>query len=402
MIILSIETSCDETAVCIMKAEGDINSPLFKILGNALFSQIDIHKEFGGVYPMLAKREHAKNLPPIIKKVLVDSSFYKKIITQYSEKKWEEVKTICSREEGLYEKLREVLENIEAPNLDAISVTSGPGLAPALWVGISCAQALSKLWGVPLVGINHMEGHICSVLLNRTDEFQISNDKLENNTIRFPAIALLISGGHTELVQIEGWGKYKVIGQTRDDAVGESFDKVARMLGLPYPGGPEISKLAVQARKEKTIKGENEISLPRPMIHSKDLDFSFSGLKTAVLYSIRDHTPLSEKTKRKLAREFEDSVIEVLVTKTKTALDQNYAKTLIIAGGVIANKTLRQSFMEFENEYNELTVKIPEPTLSTDNAIMIACATYINILTYPELLSIPKKIVANGNLKLSH
>ena len=401
MKILSIETSCDETAVSIVEANGGLESPIFTVLGNALFSQIDIHKKYGGVFPMLAKREHAKNLPELLKKVLIEANIlvFSKIPEYYSEEKWKEVEEIVKREESLYAGLRDILKNVKKPNIDVISVTSGPGLVPALWVGISCAQALGKLWNIPVVGINHMEGHIASVLMNKTEEFPISNFQFseKSTAIKFPALALLISGGHTELVEIECWGKYSVIGQTRDDAVGEAFDKVARMLGLPYPGGPEISRLAEYART-KNIPRKTKFT--RPMIHSRNLDFSFSGLKTAVLYYIRDNIPISEELKADIAREFEDTIIDVLLNKTEKVLEEIEVKTLIVAGGVIANKKIRETFSRLKEKFTGLVVKIPTKELSTDNAIMIACATYINLILYPELLSSPKKIIADGNLRL--
>lgn len=394
MKILSIETSCDETAICLVEAIGGLKSPVFKVLGNGLFSQIEIHKEYGGVYPMLAKREHAKNLPPILKKVLTESGFYTQSGKKYSKEIWDEVKEITKREESLYEGLLEILDGVSKPEIDVISVTSGPGLAPALWVGISFAEALSKLWNIPVVGTNHMEGHIASILIENSDE----------RPVVFPALALLISGGHTELVAIQTWGNYKIIGQTRDDAVGEAFDKTARLLNLPYPGGPEISKLAEIARVNSIPHTAN---FPRPMIHSKDFDFSFSGLKTAVLYYIKNNFPdgnVSEENKMDISREFEDSVIEVLLNKTERARHDASAKTLIIAGGVIANKKIREVFSTLEQKYNDLIVKVPTRTLSTDNALMIATATYINITLNPDLLSdtntLTKKIIADGNLRL--
>jgi N6-L-threonylcarbamoyladenine synthase len=391
MIILSIETSCDETAVSIIEANGELESPSFKVLGNALFSQIDIHKEYGGVYPMLAKREHAKNLPALLKKAMEEASVYTETESKYPEETWSEIKKILSREEGLFEGLKNTLEKIGKPEIDVISVTSGPGLAPALWVGVSCAEALGKLWDLPVMPINHMEGHIVSILMENSD----------TRPVNFPALALLISGGHTELVEIETWGKYKILGETMDDAVGEAFDKTARQLGLPYPGGPQISRIAEEAR---TGNLEHTAKFPRPMIHSDNLNFSFSGLKTSVLYYIRDNfndaNPMSESNKADIAREFEDAVVDVLLTKTKKALDNTGSKTLIIAGGVIANKKIRSVFTELEKEYNGLVVKIPTNLLATDNSLMIACATYFNAVLYPEKLSNPQKIVVNGSLRL--
>ncbi len=361
MKILSIETSCDETAVSIVEATGGLENPSFAVLGNALFSQIDIHKEYGGVVPMIAKREHIKRLPILLEQVLVKAG----------------------------------MSPDKLHGIDVISVTAGPGLEPALWTGITFAEELGKKWNVPVVGANHMEGHIASVLINAGE-----------NKIQFPAIALLISGGHTELVEIKNWGEYKILGETRDDAVGEAFDKVARMLSLPYPGGPQISKLA-QIAREKNLP--RNASFPRPMIHSHDLDFSFAGLKTSVLYYLRDNFPnninsqgkeIMDTDKEDIAREFEDAVVDVLTDKTKRSLDETGAHTLIIAGGVIANKKLREAFGEFEKLYPGLSVKTPTLAMTGDNALMIAGASYINVILYPELLTTPQKIVANGNLRL--
>ena len=353
---------------------------------------------------MLAKREHAKNLPPLLVEVLKQADMFKTdseniYDISYISKRWQEIEKIVSREKGLYEGLKKALDKIKKPGIDVIAVTSGPGLAPALWVGISFANALGKLWDIPVIGINHMEGHIASVLMSKTEEFSISNFQFSKNSnaIQFPALALLISGGHTELVDIQGWGKYKIIGQTLDDAVGEAFDKAARMMGLPYPGGPQISSMAEKADKENL---ERKVKLPRPMIHSSDLNFSFSGLKTAVLYHIRDYGLLSENDKADLAREFEEAVTDVLLNKTKKALKEVGAKTLIIAGGVISNKKLRSVFSKLEKEYLDLKIRFPSRGLSTDNSVMIAYAGYINVYLYPKLLSFSEKILAEGNLKL--
>ncbi|MFZ2522648.1 MAG: tRNA (adenosine(37)-N6)-threonylcarbamoyltransferase complex transferase subunit TsaD [Minisyncoccia bacterium] len=402
MKILSIETSCDETAVSIVEAEGGLESPTFCVLGNALFSQIDIHKEYGGVYPMLAKREHAKNLIPLLKKVLEESKLISdsKFKSIGSEEKWREIENILKREIGLYENFKNYIENIPKPEIDVISVTSGPGLAPALWVGISFAKALSVIWDIPVLGVNHMEGHIASILIETDARVMNQESGIRNNVMQFPALALLISGGHTEIVKIDAWGKYEILGRTLDDAVGEAFDKTARMLGLSYPGGPEVSKLARLAR-ETSIP--HEAKFTRPMIHSENLDFSFSGLKTAVLYYIRDTTEngrieLILEKKADIAREFEDAVIDVLVKKTKKALEENSFKTLIIAGGVIANKRIADIFSKFENEYNDLVVKIPTKNLSTDNSLMIAGATYLNLNLYPDLMNNKNEIIAVGNL----
>ena len=389
MKILSIETSCDETAVSIVEASGNLESPSFTVLGNAIFSQIETHKQYGGVFPMMAKREHAKKLPILLKKVLEQSNCYIESKPEY-EDKWFEIEKILEREEGLYAGLKEIVNNIDAPKIDLISVTSGPGLEPALWVGISFAVALGKLWNLPVVPTNHMEGHIASVLTNGS------------NKVNFPAIALLISGGHTEIVQIPKWGEYKIIGHTVDDAVGEAFDKVARLLGLAYPGGPEISKFAEIARLNNL---PNIAKLPRPMLNSGNYNFSFSGLKTSVLYYIRDNfegksSKMSENEKADLAREFEDAVVDVLIKKTKKALDEKEINTLMIAGGVIANNKIRESFHELKNIFSDLEIKTPTKELSTDNSIMIAYSTYIKCLAFPDFISTNHKIIAQGNLKL--
>lgn len=388
MNILSIETSCDETAVSLVEVSGGLENPTFRVLGNSLFSQIATHAKYGGVFPTLAKREHAKKLPLLLIETLTEAKQYNTSINNDFEKNDEKIKKILEREDDLYIDLKKALENVKKPNIDAIAVTSGPGLEPALWVGISCAKALGLLWSIPVIPTNHMEGHILSVFL-------------EGNIIsktKFPALALLISGGHTELVEIKDWGKYTILGKTRDDAVGEAFDKVARMIGLPYPGGPEISRLADKARNENI---ERKAKLPRPMIHSDNFDFSFSGLKTSVLYYIRDHSNLSDDDKADIAREFEDAVVDVLIEKTKKAIDQINAQTLIIAGGVISNKTLRASFHSLEKEYPELTVKTPTESLATDNALMISIAGYMTIMRKPELMNLENNIIANGNMQLS-
>jgi N6-L-threonylcarbamoyladenine synthase len=397
MKILSIETSCDETAVSLVEASGDLKSPAFSVLGNALFSQANLHKEFGGVYPNLAKREHAKNLPAILHKVLTDTNNLSPLNPAGFEKKskeniWEKVKEITKREEALYDGLKTLLENVKRPDIDVIAVTSGPGLEPALWVGISCAKALAELWDIPVIGVNHMEGHIASIL--------IDTNNLEE--IEFPAIALLISGGHTEIVLVSSWGGYKILGQTLDDAAGEAFDKTARMLGLSYPGGPEISRLAKKARDENITR---EAKFTRPMINSGNLNFSFSGLKTAVLYYIRDLTAggvieLDSGKKADIAREFEDAVIDVLLSKTKGAIDNNNVKTLIIAGGVIANRKIAEEFKNFEKIYKNLEVRVPSLALSTDNSLMIACSAYINLLLFPEIINKKSEIIASGNLRI--
>jgi N6-L-threonylcarbamoyladenine synthase len=326
MKILAIETSCDETAVSIVECTGSLPTPDFRVLGNSLLSQIHIHKEYGGVFPMLAKREHEKNLPILLKQ--------------------------CLEEAGVSENLATV---------DHIAVTAGPGLEPALWAGIVFAQNLGQRTGKPVRPVNHMEGHLFSFLFEKS------------KPLEFPAIALLVSGGHTELVLVEGFDKYKIIGQTRDDAVGEAFDKTARLLGLPYPGGPKISELASIARKREQTEA---FRFPSPMIASDDYDFSYSGLKTAVLYKIKEIGEINMETKEDLARAFEDAAIEPLIVKARKALDAYGAQSLIVGGGVSANKYLQERLMSLSKELS-VDLRLPRPELTGDNAVMIAIAAYV-------------------------
>jgi len=280
---------------------------------------------------------------------------------------------------------------IEKPEINALVVTNGPGLEPALWVGVVFAKALSLIWNIPVYPVNHMEGHILVAELQESSKAK----SYQLKAISYPAIALLISGGHTQLVLIKESLKYEIIGNTKDDAVGEAFDKVARILGLPYPGGPEISKLAEKER----IEFPNKITtypLPRPMIHSKDFNFSFSGIKTAVLYTVQKIPKMTDFIRQEIAKEFEDAVVEVIVKKTKEAILKYSAQTLIIGGGVSANKKMRNDFSKLaENVGVELM--LPEISASTDNAFMIAIAGYIDISSgkKPET-----DFKANGNLSL--
>ena len=387
MKILAIETSCDETAVSIIEASGSVGDASFSVLGNALLSQVDIHKEYGGVFPMLAKREHAKNLVPILTKALEEADMLEVAGSTLSTGAREKIELLLEREHGLSALSTGFFESYEKPPLDAIAVTAGPGLEPALWVGINFAKALALAWNLPLVPINHMEGHILSSL--------IREGKIE--TIAFPALALLISGGHTELVLMKDWLTYELIGSTLDDAVGEAFDKVARMLSLPYPGGPEISKLAESAREKNTT---SEIKLPRPMLTANNCNFSFAGLKTAALYALQKVPNISDSQKETFAREFEDAVTEVLVAKTKRAMHESGVKTLIIGGGVSANKNIRKEFEAMvTQEFPEAKLYIPSRELTTDNAIMIAAAAYFRI--QKDGTPATRDFIAEGNLSLS-
>jgi len=364
MLILSIETSCDETAVSLVTADGEFPDATYQILGNGLWSQVDAHAEYGGVFPMVAKREHARTLVPMLKQAASESDLLEDHSTGLSDADKTKLQELLVREEGLADLLIEFLATHSLPKIDLIAVTSGPGLEPALWVGVSFAKALALITGANVIPTNHMEGHILASIHDVERDDMLSD-------ISFPAVALLISGGHSELINMSNWGTYDKVGQTRDDAVGEAFDKVARLLGLPYPGGPKISKLAAQARKADLPEFA---PLPRPMINSGDLDFSFSGLKTAVRYAVQDQE-LTDDQKAAVARDFEDAVTQTLLKKTSTAVANTGAKTLIVGGGVSANQFIKRAFeSHFLNEFPDCTVYFPTPSLATDNSIMIALA----------------------------
>ena len=311
--------------------------------------------------------------------------------------KFKILNSILIREEGLFEPLLELAQKIEKPKIDAIAVTNGPGLEPALWVGVSFAKALSTLWNIPVIPTNHMEGHVVVAALEPSQKLKVESRKLEYKikTINYPAIALLISGGHTQLVLIKDNLNYEIVGNTKDDAIGEAFDKVARILGLPYPGGPQISKLAEKERQEFPNKIP-PFPLPRPMIHSHDLNFSFSGIKTAVLYTVQKITKMTDTIKQEIAKEFEDAVVEVIVKKTKEAVEQYGAQTIIMGGGVSANKKIRNDFTKLAEDLN-IEFLVPEISASTDNAFMIALAGYINIKAGKKPES---EFRAKGNLSL--
>ncbi|MFA6430263.1 MAG: tRNA (adenosine(37)-N6)-threonylcarbamoyltransferase complex transferase subunit TsaD [Candidatus Paceibacterota bacterium] len=393
MKILGIETSCDETGICIIETTGKEASDFsIKILGNQLYSQVALHAQYGGVFPMMAKREHAKNLVPLFEKCLEESNL-KKDSNQnnFTEEKIEKIKNILVYEQGLFEDFINLAKKIEKPEIDAIAVTNGPGLEPALWVGVCFAKALGEAWNIPIIPTNHMEGHIVVGALVPQTEPKVYKLK----PVEYPAISLLVSGGHTQLVLSKENQKYEIIGNTKDDAIGEAFDKVARILGLPYPGGPQISKLAEKDRVEFPDK-KTSYPLPRPMIHSKDLNFSFSGIKTAVLYTVQKIENLTDAIKQEIAREFEDAVIEVIIKKTQKAVETYGAKTIIIGGGVSANKKIRNDFAILANTLG-IEIMIPEFSASTDNAFMIALAGFLNINSgkQPET-----EFIAKGNLSL--
>ncbi|MFZ5364716.1 MAG: tRNA (adenosine(37)-N6)-threonylcarbamoyltransferase complex transferase subunit TsaD [Patescibacteria group bacterium] len=317
MKILAIESSCDETAASVV----EVKAGKFIALSNVVSSQIKTHAKYGGVVPEVAARLHVEKIIPIIDKALDDS------------------KTIIK-------------------DLKAIAVVSGPGLAPSLRVGVETVKTLAYAWDTPLIQVNHIEGHIAAALLG-------------GGKVKLPAVCLVVSGGHTSLIDVKDWGKYKLIGQTRDDAVGESFDKVAKIMGLGYPGGPIISKLAENAKPGK-------FKLPRPMINSHDFDFSFSGIKTAVLYLYKSRKNWTSKSKADLAREFEDAVVEVLVKKTFDAIAKYKPKSFILGGGVSANKKLRQELEKKGSGIKGLEMRIPSLEFTTDNAAMIGAAAYFH------------------------
>jgi len=403
MRILAIETSCDETAVSVLECSGTTTDLAFNVLGTGLYSQAKKHAEFGGVYPNLAKREHQQNLVPMLEIALSDA----KLPTHDASFDLDGVQKILEREADLFDTLKAYFEkNPHIPDIDAIAVTQGPGLEPALWVGLNFAKALSFAWSIPLIPVNHMEGHVLSVLHER-----------EHNTVDFPAIALLISGGHTELVLVEDWLTYERIGETRDDAVGEAFDKVARLLDLPYPGGPHISALAEMSRMEANKTQVNAdtnsrisadhlrqsaIHFPRPMIGTDDYDFSFSGLKTAVLYEVKKQETITDVYRREIAREFEDAATDVLAAKTKRALEDHGAQTLIVGGGVIANTHIREALSKVAQDVGT-KIFLPSRELSTDNAVMIGIAGFLNYIKTPGAYGVydPAQILAaKGTLRI--
>lgn len=395
MNILAIETSCDETALSIIQTKTfDTTTPNFSVLSDLVISQIEIHAQYGGVFPAMAKREHAKNLTPLFKQALIESKLYEQKNSFLDEKIKNMINQILEREPELSEKLIQLFSNIKLPHIDLIMVTHGPGLAPALWVGVNFARTLSALLAVPIVPVNHMEGHISSILLkenyiNETDAL------LDIHGFEFPYISLLISGGHTQLVLVKNWGEYEIIGESIDDAVGEAFDKVARMLGFKYPGGPKISMAAKNGKENDVIK------LPRPMIYSNDYRFSFSGLKTATRYLIqdlKDENKLDEQMIADIAREFEYAVTEVLVKKTLKAMQEYNANGLIIAGGVSANNFIIENFKkELENYGAKLY--LPKKKLCGDNSLMIATAGFINYWKNKKTIH-SSEISAIGNLRL--
>ncbi|MAF80058.1 tRNA (adenosine(37)-N6)-threonylcarbamoyltransferase complex transferase subunit TsaD [bacterium] len=334
MNILAIETSCDETSLALIEAKGGLKAPKFNIKKHFIASQIEIHRAWGGVVPNLAKREHEKNLPLLFKKL--EAKSYK----------------------------------LKA---NAIAVTVGPGLEPALWTGVNFAKEIKKKHfpkiysersrTTKIIGTNHLHGHMYSFLLPKSYKLK---------AISYPAVQLLVSGGHTILILMKSLTDYKKLGETRDDAAGEAFDKVARMLKLPYPGGPEIETLAKKGNPDA-------IDFPRPMIRDKNYDFSFSGLKTSVLYYLKANEAKSYKLKANVAASFQQAAIDVLITKTMRAAQEHNAKSIILSGGVAANSNL-QKLMKLQAKSYKLNFLSANKKFQGDNAAMIAVAGYITHL----------------------
>lgn len=389
MIILGIETSCDDTAISLVKTSASAlkkKQPTFndfEILSDCVSSQASIHSPYGGVFPAIAKREHQKNITPLLIKSLKNSGLLKKNKKGIDAKKLLKVQKILERNQDIFNDLKEFFKEYDIPEINKIAVTTGPGLEPCLYTGINCARALSLYWDIPLSSVNHLEGHILANWLAPIEK------------VEFPAIALIVSGGNTQIISIEAIGKYKLLGETRDDASGECFDKTARILGLEYPGGPAIAK---EAKKFKTKKFN--ISLPRPMKYDKNYDFSFSGLKTAVLYDFKKRTEKERKDKdyiSEMCYEIEKAIIDVLIFKTMKAADSFKVKTIILGGGVSANKEL---IKEFKKQCKAKKIDFTAPLLrfSGDNASMIALTALFSPNTKK---STWQKLKPNSNLKIN-
>jgi len=398
MTILGIETSCDETAVALIETRPHNSDSIkavkdVRVLGSLIHSQAELHSPYGGVFPTLAKREHGKNLVPLLGRLFAECLELKSDISvteegnlkilpdaEFNEALAPFENELKTQNPDLWDSFAKNDFLRRVPKIDAIAVTEGPGLEPTLWVGINFARVLSTLWKIPIIPVNHMEGHIVGSLLP-AEIIEGTWQKLE--PLPLPSLALLISGGHTELVLVKNITDYKIIGETKDDAVGEAFDKVARLLGLPYPGGARLAQLAENAREEDI---KPSIKLPRPMISSGDLHFSFSGLKTAVLYTLRNalkkndgnlDNSISENFKKEVALEFENAVVETLNTKLKQAIEETGAASVILGGGVSANGFLRRVLTETATSYG-IPLLFPSLHVSGDNALMIALAGALN------------------------
>ncbi|OGZ14767.1 MAG: hypothetical protein A3J08_04300 [Candidatus Lloydbacteria bacterium RIFCSPLOWO2_02_FULL_51_11] len=402
MKILAIETSCDETAVAILECSGTPKDGVnFRVGANIIHSQVAIHQEYGGVFPSLAKREHSRNLVPVLKQALQKNEL---VISdfrfQISDLKKQKIEKILDREPELLEQFLRYIPTIEKPNVDAIAVTYGPGLEPALWVGINFAKALALVWDVPIIPINHMEGHFFSALLKKNDTIpDIQHTTYNIQKIHFPLLALLVSGGHTELVVSRDWLSYERIGETRDDAAGEAFDKVARMLGLPYPGGPAIAREAARFQRQETRDKGHVVRFPRPMKDSGDFGFSFSGLKTAVLYALkgRGRTPALVA---EFAYEFQEAVTDVLVSKTIRAAKEYDVRAVLLGGGVSANTRLKDALGEKLAAHDpDIRFAAAPREFTGDNAVMIGVAAYLHAVLNQQKYD-PGEITAQGTLRM--
>lgn len=393
MRILGIETSCDETAIAVIEVRGSKVRPQIEILSNAVLSQVLRHQKFGGVVPFLAKREHEKNLVAILMMALKEAKLLKQKTKMVSFFDVGAVNAIFEHEPELLKRFLKAVGKIVPPEIDAIAVTAGPGLEPALWAGVNFARALSYIWKKPLIPVNHLEGHVYTVLLG---EKPLMKRRFHALSMKLPALVLIVSGGHTELVFIRKFGKYEMVGETRDDAAGEAFDKVAKMLKLGYPGGPIISKLGESVKQLQKIN----VKLPRPMLNSNDFDFSFSGLKTAVLYLLKDlekKYSLAE-LRAPVSCEFQNAVVEVLISKTIRAAKKYGAKSVIIGGGVAANKLLRARLAKtIKQEAPRTALYLPSTQFTGDNALMIALAAYFRQKGQASW----QNIRAQANLRLS-
>ncbi len=406
MIILSIETSCDDTGISLVeKKKGKL-----KTLASTVSSQDEIHKKWGGVYPSDAKREHQKNIIPSLEKTLQTAD----LLAKGSVPTPEQVPKILAREKVLLGEIKKFFNKYRInKKIDAIAVTVGPGLEPCLWVGVNFARALSVYLNTPIIPVNHIKAHILFFLF-------------EKGKIKLPAVALIASGGHTELILMESLSSYKLIGKTRDDAAGECFDKTARMLGLGYPGGPAISARAekFKARSSKLETKHNlpnnkqttkkqpkhnlsnvrcqmsnvSITLPRPMKHAKNYDFSFSGLKTAVLYDFLSRNKKTQNSKdyiSEMAYEVEEAITDVLVFKLKKATEEYGAKTVILGGGVTANKTLQEKIKNMQKDFPKADFFVPSIRHATDNAEIIGAVASVDKTRKDH-----DEIEANANLKI--
>lgn len=356
--ILALETSCDETSTAVLRASLFAEQPNFTLLSNITHSQIKLHAKFGGVVPEIAARSHLEQVKLITETALQTAK-------------------------------------LDLKNIDYLAVTAGPGLIVSLLVGVEFMKGLALACGKPILAVNHMEGHLYSAFADRDSSGNIKEEK----KIEFPVVSLVVSGGHTMLVLITSLHKYRVLGSTVDDAAGEAFDKVAKILGLPYPGGPAISKIAAKYRKKIALGCVPKINFPKPLLHSNNFDFSFSGLKTAVRYYVEKLPPEVVKIqKAEIAWAFEEAVVEVLTKKTIQAAQAFKAKTISLTGGVSANIKLRQ---ELEKYSTQLGIKFFAPPfeLCTDNAGMIAIAAYFQLKSGIKLKK-PERVNADSNWEI--